>query len=138
MDTTSIEAQNISTARQYLKALEQMEDAGVIAQFFHSELIQEEFPNRLVPQGARRDLNAVLEGVEIGRRIMKSQRYEVLNELATGEHVVLEVDWRGELSTSLGEQLPAGFQFHARFAVFLDFRDGKIIAQRNYDCYDPW
>jgi ketosteroid isomerase-like protein len=138
MDTLSNEAQNLSTARQYLGALERMEEAGVIARFFHTDLVQEEFPNRLVPNGARRDLNAVLEGVESGRRIMKSQRYEVLNALAAGEQVILEVDWSGELSTSLGEQFPAGFQFHARFAVFLEFQDGKIIAQRNYDCYDPW
>jgi len=26
----------------------------------------------------------------------------------------------------------------ARFAVFLDFRDGKITRQRNYDCFEPW
>jgi ketosteroid isomerase-like protein len=24
----------------------------------------------------------------------------------------------------------------AHIAAFLDFRDGKIIAQRNYDCYE--
>jgi len=26
----------------------------------------------------------------------------------------------------------------AFLAVFLDFRDGKIIKQRNYDCYEAW
>jgi hypothetical protein len=26
----------------------------------------------------------------------------------------------------------------ARFAVFMDFRDGRIVRQRNYDCFDPW
>ncbi len=26
----------------------------------------------------------------------------------------------------------------AFLAVFLDFRDGKIIKQRNYDCYESW
>jgi len=26
----------------------------------------------------------------------------------------------------------------AYFSVFLDFRDGKIIKQRNYDCYEAW
>jgi hypothetical protein len=26
----------------------------------------------------------------------------------------------------------------ARFAIFLTFRDGKIVRQHNYDCFDPW
>lgn len=26
----------------------------------------------------------------------------------------------------------------ARFAVFLEFRNGRIVRQRNYDCSDPW
>jgi len=26
----------------------------------------------------------------------------------------------------------------ARFAIFLEIRDGKIAAQHNYDCFDPW
>jgi ketosteroid isomerase-like protein len=32
----------------------------------------------------------------------------------------------------------AGGQMRARFAAFLQFRDGKIVAQRNYDCFKPW
>ena len=34
--------------------------------------------------------------------------------------------------------LPAGGEMRARFAVFLQFRDGKIVSQRNYDCFEPW
>jgi len=26
----------------------------------------------------------------------------------------------------------------AFFAVFLEFREGKIIRQRNYDCFKAW
>lgn len=32
----------------------------------------------------------------------------------------------------------AGQVLRARFGVFLDFRDGRIVRQRNYDCFDPW
>jgi len=30
----------------------------------------------------------------------------------------------------------AGSEMHAHFAVFLDFRDGKIARQRSCDCFD--
>ena len=26
----------------------------------------------------------------------------------------------------------------AAHAVFFELRDGRIAAQRNYDCFDPW
>ena len=32
----------------------------------------------------------------------------------------------------------AGQTLRARFAIFLEFRDGRIARQRNYDCFDPW
>jgi hypothetical protein len=62
----------------------------------------------------------------------------VVNELPCGDTVALEVLWAGTLAVPLGS-LPAGSELRARFAVFLEFqKDGKIIRQRNYDCFDPW
>jgi ketosteroid isomerase-like protein len=31
--------------------------------------------------------------------------------------------------------LPAGTEIKAFVAMFVTFRDGKLISQRNYDCY---
>jgi ketosteroid isomerase-like protein len=50
---------------------------------------------------------------------------------------MLEVIWTGTLAVRI-PTLAAGAEMCAHFAVFLDFRDGKIAAQRNYDCFDPW
>ena len=36
------------------------------------------------------------------------------------------------------EEFPNRLLPNARFAIFLDFRDGRIVRQRNYDCFDPW
>jgi ketosteroid isomerase-like protein len=68
---------------------------------------------------------------------MSHQVYAVVNELPCGDTVVLEVLWSGTPAIPLGS-LPAGGEMRARFAVFLEFRDGKIVRQRNYDCFDPW
>ena len=68
---------------------------------------------------------------------MSSQRYEVVNAVAGGDTVVLEVRWSGTLAISFGT-IPAGGEMRARFALVLEFRDGRISRQRNYDCFDPW
>ncbi|WP_328841277.1 hypothetical protein [Streptomyces europaeiscabiei] len=57
------------------------------------------------------------------------------NAVAADAQVALEVTWSGTLAVSLGD-LTAGQVLRARIAAFLEFRDGKIIAQRNYDCYE--
>jgi ketosteroid isomerase-like protein len=90
-----------------------------------------------VPSGVRRDLQALLDGAVRGQQIMAQQRYELRGALAEGERVAMEVVWTGTLAVAVGS-LPAGGTMRAHFAVFLDFRDGKIAAQRNYDCFDPW
>jgi ketosteroid isomerase-like protein len=51
--------------------------------------------------------------------------------------MAIEVQWTGTLAVALGT-LPAGGEMRARFAMFLELRDGKIARQRNYDCFEPW
>ena len=34
--------------------------------------------------------------------------------------------------------LPAGHEMKAYVAMFLTFRNGLIVSQRNYDCYPPF
>lgn len=68
---------------------------------------------------------------------MTRQLYEIRHALASGDHVALDVLWVCTLAISLGS-IPAGGEMRAPFAVFIDFHDGKIGAQRNYDCFDPW
>ena len=34
--------------------------------------------------------------------------------------------------------LTAGSEMRCHSAMFLEFRDGRIVAQRNYDCFDAW
>jgi ketosteroid isomerase-like protein len=61
----------------------------------------------------------------------------ITHELAEGERVALEVEWTGTLAVPFGA-LPAGSQMKAYFAMFLEFREGKIVEQRNYDCSEKW
>ena len=128
---------NVEIARQYLEALEHGADRTTLAQFFQADVVQHEFPNRLMPTGATRDLAALLDGAERGKQGMSLQRFEITTAVGVEDLVVLEVQWTGTLAHALGA-LPAGAEMRARFAVFLEFRDGKISKQRNYDCFEPW
>jgi len=128
---------SLDFVKRYLAALEAGAVGDDLAAFFTADVVQQEFPNRLVPAGATRDLTALLDGASKGQKVMRAQRYELLSAIASGANLAIEVQWTGTLAVALGT-IPAGGQMRARFAMFLELRDGKIARQRNYDCFDPW
>ena len=68
---------------------------------------------------------------------MKCQSFEIHSLLAQGDHVAVEASWTGVLAARLGS-LAAGASMKAHFAVFFELRNGRILRQRNYDCFEPW
>lgn len=123
--------------RRYLSALERGVTGPELAAFFTPDVEHEELPNRLIPTGARRDLAGLLEAAERGQQVMSRQAYELVQVIEQGDRVSAEVRWVGTLSAPLGA-LPEGGELRARFAIFLELREGKIARQRNYDCFDPF
>jgi ketosteroid isomerase-like protein len=51
--------------------------------------------------------------------------------------VAAEAIWTGVLAIRLGT-LAEGAEMKAHFAMFFEFREGKIRLQRNYDCFEAW
>ncbi len=137
MTEHTAESANLQAARRYLAAIQAGATGDALAAFFTDDVVQEEFPNRLVPAGARRDLAAILEGAVRGQAILTAQRFDIERAMAEGDRVALEVVWTATFTIPIGSVQP-GEELRARFAVFLDFRDGRIAAQRNYDCFDPF
>jgi ketosteroid isomerase-like protein len=129
-----MESENVATVRRYLRAIE---TNGDVLGFYHPDVVMEELPNRIVPNGAVRDLAALSEANARGRQVIREQRYEVRGVMEDGDRVALEVLWTGVLAIPVST-LAAGDEMRAHFALFIDFRDGKIFRQRNYDCYEPW
>ena len=113
-------------------------EPGASLPFYAPDVVQEEFPNRFLPDGATRGLKELREAAERGRKAMSSQTFEILTILAEGDTVVVEADWSGTLAIPLGESTPAGTVMRARFAQVLQLVDGKIVSQRNYDCFYPF
>lgn len=131
------EPANLEAARRYLAAIERGATGDELAAFFTPDVVQREFPNRLLPAGTTRHLKQILEGAIAGQKLLEAQRFEILNSVTEGELVALEVQWTGRLATQV-PGLPTSGTMRARFGVFLRYRDGKIASQHNYDCFDPW
>ena len=128
---------NRDIATAYIRALESGATGDDVTKFFWPDAIVTEFPNRFTPNGATRDLENVRAASERGQKVMQRQRYDIVSMTAEGDRVAIELDWTGTLAVPVGS-LPAGGDMRAHVAIVLDFRDGKIAAQRHYDCYEPF
>jgi ketosteroid isomerase-like protein len=127
---------NLETARAYLRALEENRLDDVRA-LFTDDIVQVEHPNRLKPNGDRRGAAQMAADGRRGVQILQRQTYEVLSAVAQGDRVALEVKWTGVLAIPLGELKP-GDAMTCWSGIFLDFRDGLIVGQRNHDCFAPF
>jgi predicted ester cyclase len=123
---------HVDVAVRYHEAVAKGQNAD---RFLHPDVVHHELPNALFPDGVVRDLDGLRAAAERGRTTIREQHFEVLNAITDGDQVALEVLWTGTLAVPVGD-LPAGHTLRAHIATFLRYRDGRIIAQRNYDCYE--
>lgn len=128
---------NEARIREYLAAIEAGATGDELSRFFTDDVVQEEFPNRLVPNGATRTLADILDGAVRGQKVMRSQSFEVHNIVTFGATSAVELTWLGTLAIPLGS-LAAGDRMRARFCMVVELEGDRIRRQRNYDCFDPF
>ena len=126
---------NLETVRRYLKTIEDGEFT-VIRDLFAPDASIVQFPNRIYPQGLSASVLQIAEAFEKGRKLLASQTYKIKNELVNRDSVAVEVLWVGKLAVSFGS-MAAGSEMRAHSAMFFAFKDGKIVTQKNYDCFVP-
>jgi ketosteroid isomerase-like protein len=136
-DMTEIEERNLNRVREYLAALERGDSGESLRVFLADDVQQIELPNRLNPKGQQSDLAGMLARREQGKKVPRAQRDEIVSAIAQGERVAAEAIWTGVLAIRLGT-LAEGAEMKAHFAMFFEFREGKIRLQRNYDCFEAW
>ena len=128
---------NEANMRAYLAAVEAMGEHQTLAEFCGPEMTVQEFPSHVAPQGRVRRGEELCATWEQGRKFVKSQRYRVVRVIENGDEMAVEVEYTGVLATEV-MNLRTGSEVKAYVAMFLTFRDGKIVEQRNYDCYPPF
>ncbi len=124
---------NFARTHQYLQAVASLGPFENVADFYAPDIVIQEFPNRIAPQGRIRRAAELRAAYQQSCKILQSQIY--------AEHsifeAVAEMEWTGILAVPV-MNLPAGSEMRAFVAMFLTFRNGKIVSQRNYDCYPPF
>lgn len=127
---------HIDTVRHYLKSIERG-DWEAARQGFAAHAVQIEQPNRLKPGGDRRTLDQMAADFEKGKTLLVRQTYEIRAYAETPSFLMAEVTWRGTLAIPVGD-MEAGDEMVAHSALAFSFEDGKIVSQRNYDCFEPF
>ena len=72
-----------------------------------------------------------------GQQVVQNENYEIVKTHVSENSVILEIIWTAELLIPIGK-LPVGGIIKAYFAQVYEFENGKIIRQRNYDCFEPF
>jgi hypothetical protein len=134
---TRTEAANLAAALRYIELVENFAQPDEFKSVLHPDIQHEEYPNLLMKNGSKRDFATMVVGPQQGRKILSSNRYEIKNAFAAGDWVTLEIVWTGTLAIPLGT-MPVGYEMQAHIATVLQFKDGLIITQHQYDCYEPF
>jgi ketosteroid isomerase-like protein len=122
--------------RDLLAAIETQAPVETIAMYWHPDAEQVELPSLMRPNGHRRTLAEMLEGYAAGVALLSRQAYDVLTVVDDGERLAVQLRWTATTTVEAGA-LPAGSDLVAHVAIFYEFRDGLIVRQSSYDCYEP-
>ena len=122
--------------RDLLRTIAGNEPAEVVAAHWHPDGEQVELPSLMRPQGHTRELPELLEAYRAGSGFLRRQQYDVENVVDDGDQLAVQLRWTATTAID-ADTLPAGTELVAHVAIFYRFRDGKILRQSSYDCYEP-
>ena len=111
-------------------------DVERIAELLDDDMRFVERPNLVNPRGSTRDVADVLASVALGRRLLESQHFEVVDHVVAGDTIATRVIWTGTPAVD-APPFRAGSCIRADSFMHFTLRDGRIAHQENYDCFHP-
>lgn len=126
---------NLDLTRAFLRSFETRD--GTTAGYYADDVVQREHPNRVSRDGATRTAAQLRAALSREPRVTRDERYEVHHAIEHGDTVAVEATWSAVLNVPF-DALAAGSTMRAHIGMFLTWRDGKIVSQRNYDCFEPF
>jgi ketosteroid isomerase-like protein len=129
---------NAQIVRTYIEAVQRQDEPAVFA-LLHPDMRFHELPNRIRPRGGVDDLAAMRAGFRRAAegRVLSAQRYMLDAVIEAGDRVIVEARWEGDLVIPLGRLQP-GETLVAHLCMIFRLSGGRIIEQRNYDCYEDF
>ena len=128
----------LEVVKKYFSLLEGFAtERSSYAEVLHPDIEQIEYPNRITPHTKVRNFEMLLEGMVAGSQLLRSQTYEIQNTIESTDSIVVEVIWNGTVNKALGP-FKENQVVVAIFCVVLEFKNGLIYKQRNYDCFEPF
>jgi ketosteroid isomerase-like protein len=129
---------NAAIVRRYIEAVQNFDEAAAF-ELLHPQMQFHELPNRIRPKGGVDDLDAMRAGFRRAaeRKLLRAQRYIVGKVIEAEDCVVVEARWEGDLMMPVGKLQP-GESLVAHLCMVFRLADGRIIEQRNYDCYEDF
>ena len=85
----------IERATAFMTAIASHAPWAEIKAFYAPDIVQEEFPNLLLPKGATRNLGELREANAQGRQVISTQTIQIVNAVASDQCVALETLWTG-------------------------------------------
>ena len=130
------EDDRVKAARRLFAAIEQG-DAASLRGIYAENAVQVEHPNALKKKGDRRAVDKMIADLARGKAILSEEHYEVLEAIAVGDSVALQVKWTGVLAVPVGA-LKAGDSMICESGIFLRFQGDRVVEQHNYDCFEDF
>jgi len=96
-----------------------------------------EHPNPISPNGGVRDREATIQGFLAGKNLLREQSFDMHEIVVAGDRAAARLTWRGVVGIDAGP-LVAGQELVAEIASFLTVRDGQVVEQETFDCYQPF
>ena len=129
---------NTDIVRGYVAAVQRF-DADAVAALLHPAMKFHELPNRIRPAGGVDDLAAMMAGLRRAAegKVLSRQNYAIGDIIAADDRVVVEARWEGVVAIPIGRLQP-GDTMVAHICMMFRLVDGRIIEQRNYDCYEEF
>lgn len=134
---TEEEKQNLDLARRYIELVSDPKtEPEDLKDVLDQSIVWHEMPNRFAPSGRVSDRATALSSFGKGWEYLPNQTYTLRHAMASEDTVALEISWTGDVEKPIGPFLE-GDRLSAHIAIFLRFRDGKIVSQTDYPCYAP-
>ena len=126
----------LDLVHRFIRAIESGTHGDALREFLHPDVEQIDYPSLMNPQGGRRGLAEILAASTAGAGMIDEQRYEVRRVVASGDDLVVQVDWHGTVALPIGT-VPVGPRLHSNSVISFGIEGDRIRRVEAYDCYDP-